>query len=223
MSLLCGWDGGGTRTRVLVTDAQGHELGLRCFGPMNLNGNEPDVVRGTVWDAVDCMRSFGPVDILVVGMAGASNSRTVETVTDMIREAGYAGRLTIVSDLQIALMGGVKGPGAVLVAGTGSACCGFNCSGEFIRVGGFGHLVDDEGSGYAIGRGILQAVLRSQDGRGPDTLLAEAVRSATGAEDIRALIAWIYDPRTGKRDVAALAGLLPDAVAKGDAAALAVQ
>ena len=41
----------------------------------------------------------------------------------------------------------VNGPGAVLIAGTGAVCFGRDAQGNSFRVGGYGYLIDDGGSG----------------------------------------------------------------------------
>lgn len=205
MSLFCGWDGGGTHTAVLIADASGRQLASAVFGPLNPNGNDPAAVVQTVKDAVAFMQRQGRVHALTVGMAGVSNAQAARQLTDMIRGAGYDGMLQLTGDQQIALRGAVRGAGAVLIAGTGSVCCGRDEAGRDWRTGGFGHLIDDEGSGYAIGRDILQAVVRASDGRGPATVLTEPVMTRTGAADLRALISWLYAPGRDKKDIASLA------------------
>ena len=107
----------------------------------------------------------------------------------------------------------------MLISGTGSVCCGRNDSGTLFRTGGYGWRVDDEGSGYAIGRDILRAAVRAEDGRGPATVLKQAVLEQLGLPDIPGLVAWMYAPQTGKKEVAALAPLLNQALERQDEAA----
>ena len=79
----------------------------------------------------------------------------MELVTRAVRQCGYEGPLRLLGDQEIALAGAIDGPGAVLVAGTGAICCGRDGAGNRTRVGGYGYLIDDGGSGYALGRDIL--------------------------------------------------------------------
>ena len=48
----------------------------------------------------------------------------------------------------------------LIVSGTGSACYARNPNGKEIKVGGWGHLLGDKGSGYAIGLRALKAAPR---------------------------------------------------------------
>lgn len=222
MRVTWGWDGGGTKTEVMALDEQGRERARGVFGPLNLNGAADGRVQATIKDAVGFMAAQpGGLDAcagLVIGAAGVSNGDAARLLEASVRQAGYQGPLRLAGDQEIALAGAIEGPGAVLIAGTGSICCGRNGD-KVLRAGGFGYLIDDEGSGYAIGRDILAAVVRARDGRGPATVLTESVFTALDVRDIVPVISWLYAPDTGKKDVAALARLLPAAVAAQDEAA----
>lgn len=223
MSYYCGWDGGGSKTEVLCLDAAGKEIGRRSFGPININGAPRERVEQTIADAIAYMASM-PGGLtgcarLVIGAAGVSNVKIYSFIEENVRAQGYAGAMDIVGDQEIALAGAIEGPGAVLIAGTGAICCGRDDRGNRTRTGGRGHLIDDGGSGYAIGRDILAAVVRAQDGRGPQTVLTQAVFDRLGIDDVAGIVTWLYLPQTGKKDVAAFAPLLLDALAAGDEAA----
>ena len=112
--------------------------------------------------------------------------------------------------------------GMVLIAGTGSICFGRDAAGKTARSGGYGHKIDDEGSGYALGRDALAAVVRAQDGRGPRTLLTDLVFAQLKVVDVGGLVQFTYDPQTDKKQIAALAPLVARAYEAGDEAAKAV-
>ncbi len=224
--LYCGWDGGGTKTEICLTEAGGALLCSEVFGPLNPNGATRDKVAETVRGGVAWMteKAGGHENIagVVVGMAGINNRSAKELVEGSIRAAGWTGPLLLTGDQDIALAGAVEGPGMLLVAGTGSICCGKDPEGRSFRTGGYGHLIDDGGSGWAIGRDILTALVRAFDGRGAETCLTDLVYDRLGFRDLDSLITWLYAPETGKRGVASLASLLPEALKQGDEAALAI-
>lgn len=222
----CGWDGGGTKTEVCILDASGAPVAKASFGPLNPNGTVLGNVRQTALESIAFMAAQpGGLDAcggLVVGIAGVSNATAAKLVNDAVREGGYAGNLRLMGDQEIALAGAIQGPGAVLIAGTGAICFGRDAAGNRFRVGGYGYLIDDGGSGYAIGRDILAAIVRSADGRGPSTCLSEMVFEALGAAEVGDVITWLYAPTTGKKEIASLAPLLNRALAQEDAAALTI-
>lgn len=223
---VCGWDGGGTKTEVLCMRPDETVLADGSFGPLNPNGAEQTKVVSTVRDSVAFMAEQpGGLDgcaALVIGTAGVSNQAAVRLVTETVRACGYHGPLQVLGDQEVALAGAIRGPGAVLVAGTGSICCGRDGGGHTTRVGGRGYLIDDEGSGYALGRDILMAVVRAEDGRAAPTALTPMVFDALGLRDVREIVTWLYAPTTGKKEVAALAPLLLRALDEGDGAAEAI-
>ncbi|NLA53876.1 MAG: ATPase, partial [Clostridiales bacterium] len=121
-----------------------------------------------------------------------------------------------------ALRGAVGKVGAILIAGTGSICYGRNANGLEARAGGWGYLFDDEGSGYAIGRDMLKAVFRSEDGRSDCTSLTAAVLAHFQIDSLKDLLQIVYQPQTSKAKISGLAPLLQIAVNQGDAQALLI-
>lgn len=222
----CGWDGGGTKTEVCCVDASGAVIADQRFGPLNLNSAPLPMVQETIRDCLAFMAALpGGLDAcaaLVIGTAGISNMRVGHVITESVRRGGYRGPLQVVGDQDIALAGALRGPGAVLMSGTGSVCTGIDAKGRRYRVGGYGHLIDDCGSGYALGRDILAAVVRAEDGRLAPTCLTQAVYEELGVDSVSGVITFLYHPDTRKKEIAALARLLRPALEAGDAAALAI-
>lgn len=221
-----GVDGGGTKTALCCVGGEDQTLGRAVFGALNVNGAPKAQVRDTLGEILRWIRDheakWGPCRALVVGTAGASNPEAVSLMEETLREGGYTGTLRVTGDQQIALRGAVGRVGAVLIAGTGTICCGQNAQGESHRSGGYGYLIDDEGSGYAIGRDILSAVVRAQDGRGVPTVLTEIVFRHLGISGIPELIRVTYQNATEKRHMAALAPLLLQGLEQGDTASVAI-
>ena len=223
---FCGWDGGGSTTKALALDAQGNAIAEAVFGPLNPNGASLDTVKKTITDAVRWMASLpgGLAECggLVAGMAGVSNRQAAQTVEDIVRASGYTGSFRLLGDHEIALAGAIQGHGAILIAGTGAVCFGRDKAGNPFRTGGYGYLIDDGGSGYALGRDILAAVVRAFDRRGPATCLTDLVFQQLHIQDISQLITWLYAPETGKKEIGSLAPLLLRALAQNDEAAQAI-
>lgn len=221
-----GWDGGATKTAVRLVDASGRLIAENSFGPLNLNGTSPEAVRRHVADAIawTAQQSGGSslCGGLVIGAAGVSNLNVRAALEADVRAAGYSGPLRILGDQEIALHGAIRTYGAVLIAGTGSVCFGRDPAGAYFRTGGRGYLIDDEGSGYAIGRDILAAAVRAADGRLPQTCLLDLVYGYLKTDTPEGIVSWVYAPATGKKEIAALSPLLLDALAREDAAALRI-
>ena len=223
MTYYCGWDGGGSKTHVCITDENGVIVAEKIFGPININGASEETVKSTIRNCIDFMKSLHcgikGCKGLVIGFAGISNQASTKFIESTLKQQGYSGKLYLTGDHEIALAGAINGHGAILIAGTGSICFGRDKNGKSFRCGGYGHLIDDEGSGYAIGRDILTAVTHAYDGRAPETCLTEAVYNQLDVIDQREIITWLHSPETGKKQIAALAPLLIPALERNDEAA----
>ncbi len=221
--MVAGLDGGGTSTGLCCMDAQGAVISTGAYGPLNVNGTDQEVLRSTLRDAVAHLARVEEQGDTLVGMtiatAGISNPRCRDILQEGLRAAGYAGPLDLRGDQEAALRGAVGPVGAVLIAGTGSICHGRNAAGHTARAGGWGYLLDDAGSGYALGRDILRAVLRAQDGREAPTVLSDMVKAHLGVNSPGELVGKAYDTENGKATIASLAPLLEQAWDQGDPAA----
>ena len=112
---------------------------------------------------------------MVVGAAGVGRDEERKALHAALRAEGIAATVHITTDIEIALEAAYgKGPGIVLLAGTGSFAIARLADGSLKRQGGYGWQMGDEGSGYALGRSALTAVGRAFDGRGPATGLSAA-------------------------------------------------
>jgi len=123
-------------------------------------------------------------------------------------------RVRIESDARIALEGAFSGgPGIIVIAGTGSIVFGKARSGSVHRSGGWGRIIGDEGSGYAVGRELFRAVAAHMDDRGPKTALTSMVARDFGLKTQPDIIRALYKEGF---DVASGAPLVTRAAAKGD-------
>ncbi|MGG6311689.1 N-acetylglucosamine kinase [Paenibacillus macerans] len=227
MGFVAGIDGGGTKTTVTVAERSGKAVDTFTAGALNWNGQDEASfgrsLRELLTVMAGVMGGLEHCEHICLGAAGVSNPEAEERLAACIREHGYAGGLTITGDHEIALRGAIDRPaGIILIAGTGSICYGRNADGLTHRTGGCGHLIDDEGSGYDIGRRLLGAVVRAADGRIAPTAITELVYAQLQLGSVRQLIGFVHDKRTNKQDIAALAPLLSQACGLGDETALAI-
>ena len=222
---LMAMDGGGTATIVYITSPGGEILHRITGGPMNPNGAASGSVRHTLEDifAQAAALGYGPETCLGVGLgvAGIGNPEVQGFLEEIFKTAGFTCTLGLWGDQETALAANIAPgrPGAILIAGTGSICVGREENGELVRTGGFGNIMDDGGSGYAIARDGLAAIVRAEDGRGPKTILRDMVLGELGLSDMGGLLKYLYAPERTKGEIAALAKLVSQAADQGDDAA----
>lgn len=107
----------------------------------------------------------------------------------------------------------------VVISGGGSVAYGRNAAGQESRVGGWGHLLGDEGSGYWIGLEAARAALRSSAGVIPLTTLERAVWASLEVADSGELTQRVYSGAVTDRDLALLVPVVEREAAGGDEAA----
>ncbi|NJD11964.1 MAG: hypothetical protein FIB01_16480, partial [Gemmatimonadetes bacterium] len=116
----------------------------------------------------------------------------------------------IVTDAEAAMWDAFRGgPGILVIAGTGSVVWGTGVDGRTLRVGGWGHLLGDEGSGYALGLAALRELARTADGWSDAHVLAGLLLPAMGIDNFDKLVRWTT--AASKREIAALAPIVLDA------------
>ena len=219
MSLFIGVDGGGTRTRAVIMDAEGQELARAEGPPALIDQAKPRATIGVITHV--CRQVVGdagatfPAKVLWAGIAGAGNDPARSVVQEALQEAGIAETVHVGGDAGAAFHDAFGSePGILLISGTGSIALGRGVDGSTVRIGGWGVLLGDEGSGYAMGMEALRAVVRGEDGRSMKTQLRDPILEKLSADRPEDLIAWIAT--ASKADVAALVPIVCDQAESGD-------
>ncbi|MBD0281703.1 MAG: ATPase [Thermoleophilaceae bacterium] len=216
-------DAGQTETRAALTDGRGL-VSARAGGVLRLGaGAGADDVAATLLEALAGLGTLPePVPPAGVGLSGfeAATESDLRRVSALLRRELGIERLAIASDGLTSLLGALGDrPGAVVAAGTGAVCVARKGD-RMAKVDGWGSLLSDAGSGFAIGRAGLDAALRHADGRpGSAALLAAAERRfgpATG------LPQRVHGAPVPTREVASFAADVARVSAAGDDVAAAI-
>ena len=228
MRFFLGVDGGQSGTTAVIGDESGQMLGTGRAGPCNhAVGSEgrlklENAVRESVSAALAQAGLGSSSDVrfeaACFGMSGGPEDKraTIETLLSI-------DTLIVTTDAVVALAGATKsGQGIVTIAGTGSIALGRNAVGSLARVGGWGYVFGDEGSGFDIVRQAVRAGLRMEEGWGPATSLADILRQATAAATMNELLHMMYTPEWPRDKIATLAPLVDSAAAAGDAVATGI-
>jgi N-acetylglucosamine kinase-like BadF-type ATPase len=233
--LLLAVDGGGTKTLAVVADLQGKVL-ARGLGPGSNPytvgfGHFAEAVTGAVQTALrpvlgrdaNGIGGTGRIAAACFGMAGVDSPEDEAAVTAWVEKQEVAPAFLVVNDVELILAGGTPdGWGVAVISGTGSNCLGRSEDGRTARVGGWGTLIGDEGSGYRLGLEALRVAARSYDGRTEAPALLEAALKQWSLRDIPALMHFVHAPDTEPADIATLAPVVLELAANGDDPARAI-
>jgi N-acetylglucosamine kinase-like BadF-type ATPase len=229
-------EGGGSKTTALLTDLEGKSVG-RGFGP----GSNPHAVglesaRKALAMAIDgalinatgrlpegsSWRETG-VGAACFGLAGIDSPEDEAQLTAWVREQAIAERFVVVNDSELVVAAGTpEGWGVALISGAGSVCLARTPQGKTVRVGGWGHLLGDEGSGYRLALDALRLATQTVDGRADAQPLLRAILKYWSLADANALIRHVHAPGTAPSDLAGLAPTILSLAAGGDPAARAL-
>ncbi len=225
-AFVVGVDGGGTGSRAMVLSLEGRELAQAQGPPALIHPARPGAAAEAVGETVMAVLAEAgltpPAAALWAGLAGAGRPGAREGEEISLRSMGLARELRVGMDVEGAHRDAFgAGPGILMVVGTGSMVWGRDPEGSEVRVGGWGGVLGDEGSGHWLGLRALKAVARQADGRGPESTLTPAVLSALGLPDPPALIPWVAAATKG--EIAALAPTVLAAAGAGDPVALELE
>ena len=170
--LWIGIDGGGTKTTAVIGDESGHLLAVAKGSSGNLTAILKEQLYTLINELINQLliktgAAFTDVEMVFAAMAGADRQGEQQKIYDAFRQSPVLEKLKVQSDIHAALAAGTWGrEGTLLIAGTGAIIFGYEQQKTF-RVGGWGYLLGDEGSGYHLGKLAIQSVLKAHDEKKP--------------------------------------------------------
>lgn len=202
-----GIEGGATRTVALLADSQGKTLRRLEAGPANLKLlTDSQLTEHLFGFAAALPRP----DAVAIGLAGAWAESDKTRIRLAAGQAWPGVPCFATHDLETALAAANRNEGqgsitpqVLILSGTGSACYGKDPAGKGIKVGGWGHLLGDHGSGYEIGLRALQASVEYRDRTGKWPALGQNILRQLNLAQPRELIDWVH--RATKGAIARLA------------------
>jgi N-acetylglucosamine kinase-like BadF-type ATPase len=234
MKVVIGIDGGATKTEAsLVAFDTKQVLGTAQSGPSNMNSVGTEVTRDNLLKAM--LGSFENTNQqqqqqqyelvgVAFGMSGVDRPHDKELVRSWVPSLLESistqfqtvsvqenPSVLIYNDAVSAMSSGTLGvlkDSLVIISGTGMIVTGSADGTNFVRTGGWGPLLGDEGSGYAIGSAVLRAVVNDKDGLSDEpTVLVDLVKQQLNIQDASLLIDFVYKNTSWDRiaDLARLA------------------
>ncbi|HTL41532.1 MAG TPA: BadF/BadG/BcrA/BcrD ATPase family protein [Pseudolysinimonas sp.] len=219
--LIVGVDGGGSKTHAVALTLDGELVG-RGDGP----GSSPhwigveasiDIVDAAVRAAL----GGGTAAQANLYLSGLDLEAEVTAYTAALVQMPWAGPRTVVAnDLWALLRAGTESPDAVaVICGTGINAVGVRADGATVRFAALGPISGDWGGGSGLGEEALWHAARDEDGRGPATLLRDAVLRGMGVSSIARLTEDLHLGRRALTELAVLSPAVFDAARQGDAVA----
>ncbi|GAB4312377.1 MAG: BadF/BadG/BcrA/BcrD ATPase family protein [Candidatus Sumerlaeia bacterium] len=228
--LVIGVDGGGTTTRFAVADAEsGQVIRQATSGSISPYVYPWDYVLTNIKMGLTALfndaTGLNPAHVRAAafGVSGVDRPEHEVNFSKKVLPLMPQAIVKVVNDGVIALLGGLKGESGLLaISGTGSIAYGINPEGKDLRVGGWGHVLGDEGSGYRLGLEALRRIMRAYDQVSRPTLLTGLILKHLGLITPPDLLDWTNRIKADKGQIAALSVCVHEAAAAGDQAALQI-
>ena len=155
-------------------------------------------------------------------LTATTTTATTATTATRTPEPPALPRIGAGNDSEPALAGAIGGmEGILLIAGTGSIAYGRCRDGTEARAGGWGHLLGDEGSAFAVAFEALKRGIRSSEGRDLPTSLLGRGLAFFGLGEAEDLLPFVYEG-LDKTRVAKFAREVARARDEGDGLAAAI-
>jgi N-acetylglucosamine kinase-like BadF-type ATPase len=174
--LLLAFEGGGTKTRIILADADGAILQTETAGSSSALYIHPKEYARSIRSLLKRLRKRADAVGGAVVRAGLAAPMDQNLVESLIRERFGDVQFAWLSEADIALALHDLDWGISLVAGTGSSCRYLSRDGVWVTSGGLGPQFGDEGSGYWIGKEAIAAAMRAETAQGPATDLHGRLR-----------------------------------------------
>lgn len=228
MQIKIGVDGGGSKTEIVALDQSNRVL--RCLRKPASNYHVVGMEQAVrhIIDGIREVLQWETLEGIGISLAGIDTPEDWEIMAGCLKRALIVvGQETEIpfqnvsvvleNDVFGALMS-VQGEfsGNVLAAGTGTVALGINTKGEVIRLGGWGHLIGDEGGGYDIGRKALTAMVASFDGYGTKSLLETTITEHLRLAQVHEISDWLYQSKRTNKEIAALVPVVVETARLGD-------
>jgi N-acetylglucosamine kinase-like BadF-type ATPase len=152
-------------------------------------------------------------------LANADLPEEEEELGAALAARGWSVTSSLFNDTFAVLRAGLGGPqhwGVAVTCGAGINCVGVAPDGRTTRFLALGEETGDWGGGGDLGRQSVWWAMRAEDGRGPQTMLREAVPKHFGVSEVRDVAIGLHRGTFGWDELLGLAPVLFELAGRGD-------
>ncbi len=163
-----GVDSGGTKCEILISGEDKKQIVHKSFKAFHYSVFDAEIVAKKISEYVNSLLKTKELDLkncagICIGLAGAREAKDrLKLRKNFIQQFRFR-KIAVETDTMTGLYGAFEGnDGIILISGTGSVLYAM-VGGKLIRVGGWGRIISDPGSGYWIGQKALQTIVDEYD------------------------------------------------------------
>lgn len=205
--LVLAVDSGGTKTSCTLARLGGKDrwtiLGKGCATSGNPRANGIAASARAISDSVKLAKAEAGLDSFpchrgLFAVAGTLHEPIRKDLNHCLMELELAEECFVVPDLIPPVVGCSPTVSMALIAGTGAVAVGCDSLGRLAIAGGWGHLLGDGGSGFALGRAAIRATLSTlESGETPRGMVDQVCQTmgAYSSLEMKAVFADATDLR----------------------------
>jgi len=224
MALYLGVDGGGVKTTAIVANEHGKVLaktvGLsidyKTIGLTDARKNLKNIIKDLCKKTDEDEFKSACIGSSALS-SRASEKETTALVSNIILSENIRMDSSIITAMECMLY---DGPCALVISGIDSMVAARNSKGKVTKAGGWGYLLGNEGSGYAIAMEAIRRAIRAFEGsEQPTKLLNEMIEyfNLYSPQDFRYKF---FDPVTERSKISAFASRVFSCASAGDKVAV---
>lgn len=221
MKYIISIDGGGTKTLGVLFNEQGQELERVENGFSNFSV-DVDISKSNILKTVEQLtRNISKEDIMIIqlGIAGYTNFAQKDIFIQLLEEK-YECRVSMDTDAAIAYYS-VKRDNKLdvimVLGGTGSVVT-YEQNNVIRFVGGFGHILGDQGSGYHLAITALKNVIKQEEAGKTISKLSKGILDEIHTNDYNEIKSFVYNNQ--KKQIAELSKFIAQKAMEDDKEAI---
>jgi len=190
-------DGGGTKLELAAVSDHGEVLcTVHQPGGVNPRTSDKDTVKKVIEKAKSKLTdAVGGFDALYCAGYFMHNTALFSEIFSCEAVEVDEGTLGLYA-------AGIYGDGVLILSGTGADAHIIKDGKTLDIMGGYGPLLGDEGSGFAIGRDAINAAIADYEGYGEKTLLTQLLRKKYPSDTFRGSVYGVYQTPQAQKNIA---------------------
>ena len=218
-SLFLGIDGGGTKTEFTLVSAEGFVKKQITKSGCNPNDIGYGKSSSLILEGIaEILTDFPTVRSVFAGIAGITVANNAAHLSADLKKRYPHLKAEVRSD-SFNLFSMDDTADMAVISGTGSVV--FVKNGDnYVRLGGWGYLIDNAGSAFDIGRDALRIALAEQDYMKSPSLITEKLCAHLGIKSIWDGIGNVYSG--GRSYIASLSSCVFEAYSEGDEKSISI-